>query len=581
MSHSPQSLPSQTEVIHYQFYDASHRDRFHLSQITLAALKHAGLGKILSQKSYSKGLISCLDIERERFETSLRSELEGKLEQGANWEETEIIRMVGNVAETMLYAEKQGVLCAELRPENIALDGNRYKLQGLVQSNVVEIPEVTMASLSPERREMMNGEQRPDTDLSKSAVYSLGTISVWLLVPATWGLIQSPETLQTALSTISIGEKCRSLLAAMIQRNSSERPDWSQILDYLSLKTPPISEIQSCLNAEKYDQLADYLAQFWSYISISISIPCEFCKEETVLPSTSTCPRHVLCDACASTGKCPVCPVQRRKVIVKAKPRPSETVICKTCGGSFNVSSSESWRLNYVGSTVEAKEYCSERCVPPPNPEAEIPSSSRFSLSLEAVPLQDQQIQMLHWKTYTLEEKQAKAAEVIRKWHLNLDIPTAIHALELTLQQSETKRKENSALLNFTCEMLEQFNEGMKCHFCGRFMEELLEVRWLVCSGTPRAICTENCFRATLGTEVLSAFADCGCPGCRGELEGRRLAETVTFTAVSEFPACDPWTDCYLCYRLGEYQLPCGHYYCQSCPNDEICKFCEEQQVYR
>jgi hypothetical protein len=169
-----------------------------------------------------------------------------------------------------------------------------------------------------------------------------------------------------------------------------------------------------------------------------------------------------------------------------------------------------------------------------------------------------------------------KAREIREKWGFQMDDFSIMKGIEMIENDKETKRRENSPFLTVICETLERYNGSMNCHFCGRFIEDLFEVRWLSCSGQLRGVCSQSCFISTLGEAALVSLSDIACPGCGGELEGRRIAETITFEDVKDFPAHDRDGDCCHCYRRGDRRLPCGHLRCQNCPDDLGCDLCNE-----
>ena len=568
---SPSSNPA-TELVQYHFYDSSLRDRFHLSLLALAGLKHSGLSRVYAQRSYSKGLVNYLEVERERGDVSLEEEMRGKLERGEGWNEEEIGQIVANVAETMQFLSQQGINCTDLRPANIIRARNQYLLQGLVLPQSADLAEISISSLSPERREqLLSG--RKACDMQKSSVYSLAVVCVWLALPAIWGQIQTPEELIAAITRAEIGGKCRTMLAAMLGRDAAQRPDWSQVLCCFSQNISPFNQLQSCISQGLYEQIGDLLPQFWTIIRADVTFPCDQCREIAPFPWNARCPTHILCVNCAAAINCPLCPPPKKRLI-KVIPRAKAESICLACSRPFQFSSSEDWRLNYIGSNTDTKEYCSQACLHVPATPTEYPIAEASFPSRWRAANAKSTIYVGNWKSLTLEGKREKAREIRETWGFPLDDLTIMQGIEILENEKETKRRENTPFMSLIFETLERYNESMNCHFCKRFVDNLLEVRWLVCSGQHRGVCSKSCFLSALGEATLVSLSDIACPGCGGELEGRRIAETITFEDVKDFPMHDPNGDCCLCLRKGDIRLSCGHLRCQNCPDDLGCDFC-------
>lgn len=581
---SPQVLPGSspaTEVVQYHFYDSSLRDRFHLSQLALAGLRHPGLGRIYAQRCYFKGLVCYLEVERERGEEDLQGKLRGKWERGEEWEEEEVGKLVRNVAETMLYLSKQGLICPDLRPENIIFLRNRYILQSLTLPQASDLPEVSIASLSPERSEQLLAAQRQPCHFPQSAVYSLAILCLWLLAPAVWGQIQTPEEAISAVKRTKIGENSKELLAAMLNRDPEQRPDWSQVLSCLSEEFSPLQHLQSCISQSLFDQVAALLPQVWAGLEAEVTFPCSNCSETAVFPGNSRCSVHILCEKCGSLSNCPLCPAPKKRLYV-IRPKAKTQSICSVCSRPFQYTASEDWRLSYLGSSTDTKDYCSQACLPVPAVEtAKLNTGNSASLDWSTAAngsvRERLSIYVGNWKALTLDEKRARAREVREKWGFPLDDFSIMQAIDIIEQQKETRRRENAPFLDVICNTLEKQNGSLNCHFCGRFIEDLFQVRWVACSGKLRGVCSTPCFKAALSEEVFATFPNISCPGCGEELEGRRIAETLTFEDVKDFPVQDPSTDCCVCYRLGAVRLACGHLRCQVCQEDRNCLFCKEQ----
>lgn len=576
---SPGSSPA-TETVQYCFYDPSLRDRFHLSQLALAGLRHPGLGRIYAQRSYSKGLVSCLEVERERGEADLEGRLRGKLEQGEEWTEGEIGQIVRNVAETMLFLSKQGVICTDLRPANLLHLRNRYILQGLTLPQACDLPEVSIASLSPERREQFLAVQRQSCNCPKAAVYSLAVLCVWLLSPAVWGQIQTPEEVISAVNSVKIGENSKEMLKVMLRRDPEERPDWAQVLSCLSEDCSPLQQLQSCISQEQFGQMTDLLPQLWTSAQVEVAFPCSNCSETAVFPWSGHCPTHVLCEKCGSSSNCPLCPAPKKRLYI-VRPKAKAQSTCSVCSRPFQFTASEDWRLNYIGSSTDTKDYCSQACLPAPavdeaRPFAGVTASADWNSAANGSFRDRLSIHVGNWMSFTVDEKRVKAREIREKWGFPMDDSSIIKAIDFIEQGKETRRRENAPFLDLICKTLERYNGSLNCHFCGRFIEGLFEVRWVVCRGQLRGVCSMPCFKAAFSEEVLCTFPNISCPGCGGDLEGRRIAETITFEDVKDFPAKDPSADCCSCYRLGAMRLACGHLRCEVCPEDLPCDFCEE-----
>lgn len=284
---------------------------------------------------------------RVRVETEWSGEDLASLPPDYVWTQENCWALLCFMTSALAYAQRQGIPHGSLLPCSIyKTEGSIYKLTGFLcperprkGETLWEVREPFY--LSPELRSayarLLVGEDIGELDCNpyKSDVYSLGLIIVSLLSPSSLPQLGSATALNVTVSSLPVHPEMQRLLFYMLATDSYNRPDWLEL-------EPILQQMQGIESQE--EQKVDVQPEI---------PPVEKKKKLKIIRK----------------------PRKMEESLPEFTPDPQNSQkICPRCNKPFDLNTSDSWRLDLIGSvdSEPAAKYCSLPCFHP----AKLPSVS-------------------------------------------------------------------------------------------------------------------------------------------------------------------------------------------------------------
>lgn len=183
-----------------------------------------------SRDEYEVGLVL------EKLQGDLTADIKHRLVPLRHYSESELLQILDNVTDALVFAKLQGIAHLDLKPANIFIDGGSYKLGDFGSACDAAAGEHasgdgTLAYLSPEMRACLLGE-RSKAELYPSDVFSLGVTMLHLAklrVPASLSAAwRKQEELESAIDSemqgLPYSPDFLNLLRSMLNMNPNTRP---------------------------------------------------------------------------------------------------------------------------------------------------------------------------------------------------------------------------------------------------------------------------------------------------------------------------------------------------------------------
>ena len=137
------------------------------------------------------------ELIMERLERDLEGDVNERFEQQNPYTEEELLQILVEVLDALIFAKLQGVAYRNIKPRHIIIENCHYRLtnfgSALETTDEENLPDGTAEYLSPEMRLRMLGKD-VEAEAYQSDVYSLGVTMLHLaklrlpyLIPKAWG----------------------------------------------------------------------------------------------------------------------------------------------------------------------------------------------------------------------------------------------------------------------------------------------------------------------------------------------------------------------------------------------------------
>jgi len=195
-----------------------------------------------SRNEYEVGLVL------EALQGDLGADLKNRSVLSKPYSESELLQILDNVSDALVFAKLQGVAHLDIKPANIFVDSGEYKLGNFgsacdAEAAVSVTGDVTLLYMSPEMRVRLLGE-RIEVDLFQSDVCSLGMTLLHLAklreptsLSSAWRQREAFDcAMEAEMQGLPYSPALLKLLRSMLSRNPHDRPLIEEVR-YITLST--------------------------------------------------------------------------------------------------------------------------------------------------------------------------------------------------------------------------------------------------------------------------------------------------------------------------------------------------------
>jgi len=213
--------------------------------VAMASLQHSGICQIydcyIDQNELGQFLAV---IVVERMESDLWAEIQRRRNYGQIWSDMEIVEALRQIVTALSFAQSQGIAHRDIKPQNIFVSGNVYKVgdfgssNGRLNGDLATTIRGSPFFLSPELKTSFNQAlQAVPYDPFKSDVYSLG-LSVMCMAmldaPREMNTLDNLEnTTFTYIESLAGYMEVQNCLRSMLVIDPNRRPSFAEIQTYL------------------------------------------------------------------------------------------------------------------------------------------------------------------------------------------------------------------------------------------------------------------------------------------------------------------------------------------------------------
>ena len=491
-------------------------------------------------------------MEMAYFESCLRKELEEKREINAPFSESEVEHLLWDIGSALAYAQKQGIMHRDVKPENIMRSpGTRFNLIDFGEGKVIKAEREDLSTIvgtvqyaSPELRprlidrQFLGGELKAKYDPFVSDVYSLGITALEMLSLV---FIQpNPDGFAAVLSRLELSLELKTILTIMMEIHPDKRPNCIKLKRLLRRIFRYKYETEVATIVTELNTPQTSMPRFKELLTALFAFPVDICA--------------------------------------------SALEKCIKCGATFSYISQEEWRLDLFNrDQMSTFNMCSLECY------QQLMEIRQSMISSACARCGHNELGrewcFFHCKVHKCCERclDKRTGRFFDNWKVCPrckyqpihSVPFRPGLVAVTFTNFEefvfvckeggavsTKNAGETTML--PCSVWSP-DSPKECHCCGVPVHSYQLWFLLICGSDINYVCSQDCLAYYIPAENNPQCLTSKCPTCSKDIRKTQIAALSQFGNISSWVDARAWY-CHMCLQVtGEIHLQCGHHYCMAC----------------